>query len=194
VSEPSDDDLVQTCLAGPTGSQAVTTAFRLLHERHAAATLRFLGALCGSEALAQDALQETLLRALESLASFEAGRSFRAWFLGVARHAALDLLRREKARATEPLPATPVAAPKPPCQLERSELAALVHHALDALPQDLRQACELRHLEGASHQDVARALGCSLRTAKTRQRQALTLLAQELRRRGLHSQTPGGAA
>ena len=192
--DPIDDDLVKTCLGAPVGSPAVTSAFRLLHERHAGATLRFLRALCGSETLAQDALQETLLRALGALAGFDRQRSFRAWLLGVARHAALDLLRYETARATEPLPAAPLVAPAGPCQLEQRELAAMVHHALDALPADLRQACELRHLEGASHQEVAQTLGCSLRTAKTRQRQALTLLAQELRRSGLHSQAPGGDA
>lgn len=192
--DPSDDDLIKTCLAAPTGSPAVATAFRLLHERHAAATLRFLRALCGSDALAQDAFQETLLRALEALPRFERSRPFRAWLLGVARNAALDLLRKERVRATAPLPAAPVPAPSSPCQLEQAELASLVHHALDALPPELRRACELRHLEGGTHQDVAEALGCSLRTAKTRQRQALTLLAQELRRRGLQARAPRGEA
>lgn len=190
----SDEDLVRSCLVAPAGGPVAARAFRLLHERHAAVALRFLRALCGSEVAAQDAFQETLLRALEALPRFEPGRSFRAWLLGVARHAALDLLRRERVRAAEPLPKTPLPARVTPCRLEQAELAALVHHALDALPKDLRRACELRQLEGGSHQAVADALGCSLSTAKTRQRQALTLLAQELRRRGLHDRSLGGDA
>lgn len=191
---PSDGELVQRCLAGPAGDPAVEGAFRRLYERHELATLRFLRGLCGSDARARDAFQETLLRALESLPRFEAGRNFRAWLLGVARHAALDLLRRESARPAEPLPAAPLEAAATPCRLERAELAHLVQAALRALPDDLRRACELRQIEGCSHEEVAAALGCSLRTAKTRQRQALTLLGQELRLRGLHSPAPRGDA
>ena len=192
MSDSSDDDLVRRCLAHPAGDPEVARAFRALHERHAAPVLRFLRALTGSEARAQDAFQETLLSALESLPRFELGRSFRAWLLGVARHAALDLLRREGAGAAERLPLTPLEAPAAPCHLERAELVALVRDALSALPKDLRRACELRQLQGRTHLEVARELGCSPRTAKTRSRQALTLLAQELRRRGLHDLTPGG--
>lgn len=74
--------------------------------------------MLGSIEDAEDAVQETLLRAWARLDSFAARAPFRAWLYGIATHTCLDALRRRKSR-TWP---TDVAGPSRP---QRYELTAL---------------------------------------------------------------------
>jgi RNA polymerase sigma-70 factor (ECF subfamily) len=70
--------------------------------------------MLGSVEDAEDAVQETYLRAWAKLDSFGARSSFRAWLYGIATHVCLDALRRRKPRAWPP----DVAAPADPHQYE----------------------------------------------------------------------------
>jgi RNA polymerase sigma-70 factor (ECF subfamily) len=73
--------------------------------------------MLGSPEDAEDAVQETLLRAWSRLDSYEGRASLRAWLYGIATHVCLDALRRRKARAwpTELVgPADPGGEPLPP--------------------------------------------------------------------------------
>src|ERR671930_787745 len=69
---------------------------------------------------AEDAVQETFLRAWARLDSFAGRAPFRAWMYGIATHACLDALRRKKARVWPTdlsEPADPSSAPTPPVEL-----------------------------------------------------------------------------
>jgi RNA polymerase sigma-70 factor (ECF subfamily) len=74
--------------------------------------------MLGSVEDAEDAVQETMLRAWTRLESYEGRASFRAWLYGIATHACLDALRRRKSRSWP----TDLAGPADP---RRYELSAL---------------------------------------------------------------------
>src|SRR5919197_3637904 len=76
--------------------------------------------MLGSIEDAEDAVQETYLRAWARLDSFAGRAPFRAWMYGIATHSCLDALRRKKARVWPtalPEPADPSGSPSPPVEL-----------------------------------------------------------------------------
>src|SRR3954464_11344409 len=78
-------------------------AFRVIFERHAPAVRRFLGDLFRDAPAADEATQETFVRAHAKLRSLEEGDRLSAWLLGIARRVFLEQLRRRK-RDPDPLP------------------------------------------------------------------------------------------
>ena len=92
--EPSDDHLwVAAVLAGDAG------AFRVLFDRHAAAVRRFVRDLGRDEGLADEATQETFVRAHARLATLRDDQRMRPWLLGIARRVWLEEIRRRRPRA-----------------------------------------------------------------------------------------------
>ena len=116
--------------AGPAGDEP---AF----ERAVAPLRRELQVHCyrmlGSIEDAEDAVQETLLRAWTKLDTYAGRASFRAWLYGIATHACLDALRRRKARAWP----TDLAGPADP---HRYELVAIDVPWLQPYPDRLLDA------------------------------------------------------
>ena len=56
----------------------------------------------------------------------------------------------------------------PESVLAAKEIAAVVNAAMDALPEDLRQALTLREIEGLSYEDIAVAMNCPIGTVRSR--------------------------
>ena len=56
----------------------------------------------------------------------------------------------------------------PETVLAAKELAAAVNVAMEALPEDLRQAVTLREIEGLSYEDIAEVMGCPIGTVRSR--------------------------
>jgi len=126
-----------------------------------------------------DATQETLRRAMEQSSTEIA--SLRAWTLGIARHVALDVIRRrkrERARMVREAPDAPTSSPfveKLPdapghgadVQLAEAEELARIRSAMSRLPEAQRQALLLVHLEGLSYADAAERLGVPLGSIAT---------------------------
>ena len=52
--------------------------------------------------------------------------------------------------------------------LAAKEIAAAVNVAMEALPEDLRQAVTLREIEGLSYEDIAEVMGCPIGTVRSR--------------------------
>lgn len=182
--EPGDAELVERCLAGA----GVEESFRLLHERHAPAVARFLRGALGDEEQVRDALQETFLQLYRSLERWHPDRPFRPWALGVAARVARG---QRRTAGRKPLPALPESADPVGQEAQVSEAASreeerrLIREAIGELPGEEREVFLLRHVEGMTFEEAAAVVGCSVRTAKTRMRGALTLLGVGLRRRGL---------
>jgi RNA polymerase sigma factor (sigma-70 family) len=115
----------------------------------------YLARLLGREA-AEDAFQETFLRALRAYAKLEHGRHLRAWAFTIATRVAVDVRRK----------ATPIAEPEDiPVHDERPAYAELEHLAGE-LPPTERAAVVLRYGYDLSYDDIGAALGSSAEAAR----------------------------
>ena len=102
-------------------------------EQHRTELRGYCYRMLGSVEDAEDAVQETLLRAWARLDSYAARSTFRAWLYGIATHACLDALRRRKARRWP----TDVAGPAHP---QHYDLGALDLPWLQPYPDRLLNA------------------------------------------------------
>jgi len=125
-----------------------------------------------SEQLAEDAVQEGFLAVWRSAASFRAERAKAStWILTLVHRRAVDLVRREERRRTEPLDEEFTGS----AGEERTEEAAWlrfererVQAALKQLPDTQREAIELAYYGGFSQSELADRLGVPLGTIKSR--------------------------
>jgi len=187
----SDAELVARCRQD---RAALHGSFQALYARHAGGAYRFLRLMVG-EAQAGDCLQETFLRVYRHLDRYDPRKPFGPWLLGIARHVALDALRRDSRRPAEPLPAgeLPAGGEPVPAVAARREVDGLVREAVEGLPPTAREVFLLKQVEGLTFDEVAAALGCSVRTAKYRMKAAIDALAAVLRQRGLVAGAGEGA-
>jgi RNA polymerase sigma factor (sigma-70 family) len=130
--------------------------------------LRYLVRLLGREA-AEDAFQETFLRALRAYPKLAHGRHLRAWVFTIATRVAVDERRRRSPAG---------AVPELPVEDSRPAFAELEHIA-DDLPATERAAVVLRYGYDLPYADIAAALGSSESAA----RQAASSGVRRLRRR-----------
>jgi RNA polymerase sigma factor (sigma-70 family) len=142
--------------------------FERFYEQHRAEVLRLLRRKLGYER-AEDAFQETFLRALQAYRRLEHGEHLRAWVLTIARNVAIDALRRT--RTGRELVETGLEDSRPAFE----ELAPLT----DGLPPKERAAVVLRYGYDLSYDQIAAALGSSEEAA----RQAASTGVRRLRRR-----------
>lgn len=142
--------------------------FERFYEEHRAEVMRLLRRRLGAQR-AEDAFQETFLRALRAYGRLAHGEHLRAWVLTIAQNVALDALRR--ARPTEELADTPVHD-EPPATTELAELTA-------GLGPKERAAVVLRYGYDLSYDQIAAALDSSPAAA----RQATSTGVRRIRRR-----------
>jgi RNA polymerase sigma factor (sigma-70 family) len=142
--------------------------FERFYEEHRSEVLRLLRRRLGA-ARAEDAYQETFLRALQAYPRLEHGEHLRAWILMIAKNVAVDTLRR--AKPTEELAEHGDDDRRPAYE----ELAPLT----DGLPPKERAAVVLRYGYDLSYEQIAAALGSSEDAA----RQAASTGVRRLRRR-----------
>lgn len=106
---------------------------------------------------AEDAFQETFLRALRAYDRLEHGDYLRAWVLTIAARIAIDTGRRTRPAAHE-LPELPVVDGRP--------AYAQIEHLADGLPPTERAAVVLRYAYDLAYDDIATALGSSPEAAR----------------------------
>jgi RNA polymerase sigma factor (sigma-70 family) len=167
-------------------------AFEAIVERYRRPLQRYLRRLL-SEALAEDVLQASFVRAWQALRAGTDVRDLRPWLYRIAHNQALNTLRA----AGEALPA--VTAELPAISLEaeverREELRAALH-GIEALPDRQRAALVAIAVADRPHADVARELGMSdgaLRQLLLRARTTLRAAATALTPYPLMSWLAGG--
>ena len=145
--------------------------FERFYEEHRNAVLGQLRRLLGRDA-ADDAFQETFLRALRAYPSLKHGEHLRTWALTIARNVAIDARRREKLTSADVPDLESVDEPLPYEELRR--LTA-------DLPEKERAAVFLRYGYDLSYEDIGEALGSSPEAA----RQAASSGVRRLRRKEL---------
>ena len=137
----------------------------------------------GSRDLADEATQQTFVKAWRSASQFDASRELGPWLATIARRTSIDIHRRESRRPTAPLedvPPTDSSVVELPVGVERSYEVAEVRAAIDSLPADEREIVRLQHLEELTHTEVAERLGVPVGTVKSRSFRAHRHLAARL--------------
>ena len=141
--------------------------------------------MLGSDAAAQDLVQDTFVKLWRSAERYDASRGkLETWVLLVARSLAIDALRRRvlEARSLELLGHPPEADPRPlPDELAATaDLAARARSAMERLSGEQRAALELAYYGGKTSAEVAEMEGIPIGTAKTRIRTALLRLREAM--------------
>jgi RNA polymerase sigma factor (sigma-70 family) len=144
--------------------------FERFYEEHRVEVFRFLTRRLGRER-AEDAFQETFLRALRGYPSLQHGRHLRAWVYTIAARVVADENRRRPERAAISEEAAHDGLPA------YAELEHLAGH----LPPTERAAVVLRYGYDLDYSDIATALGSSEEAA----RQAASSGVRRLRRKGI---------
>ena len=160
-------------------------AFTELARRHQNRVFRFLLRLTGSRDDALDLAQEAFLRAWQALPGWRPEAKFATWLFGIARNAAVDLLRRRgvvEAAAPEALPERPDTAATPFARAEAAERLRLLERALAALSPEHREILLLREIEEMAYEDIAATLSVSEGTVKSRLSRARAAVLTEFRR------------
>ncbi|MCD0486363.1 sigma-70 family RNA polymerase sigma factor [Streptacidiphilus sp. ASG 303] len=156
-----------------TGDEAL---IRSLYEEHGRALLAYATRLTGDRGAAEDAVQETLVRAWRNPDALVNGKgSVRGWLLTVTRNIVTDQYRAKAARPTE---VGETAAP-PPLQPDHADSVAdslLVVEALDRLSAEHREVLQEVYLRDRSVAEAAAALGIPPGTVKSRSHYALKAL------------------
>ncbi|HTD37228.1 MAG TPA: sigma-70 family RNA polymerase sigma factor [Candidatus Limnocylindrales bacterium] len=116
---------------------------------------------------AEDATQEAFLKAYRALASFRPGAKFSTWIFTICYRGCCDRLARRKRFSGDELPDRADPAAGPELLAERSDEAARLRAAIDALPEKYRAVITLYHLQGKQYEEIATVLNLPLGTVKT---------------------------
>ncbi len=127
----------------------------------------FARGLCGRPDMADDLVQETLLKAWAAQERFEPGTSMRAWTFVILRNAYLTDMRRNRFRGDYDENVAERILTAPAGQEEPLHLSDL-HRALLTLPPERREALLLVGAGGFSYEEAANICRCAVGTIKSR--------------------------
>src|SRR5882724_13247728 len=180
VNSPSDAQVIGRSLDEP-------EAFGLIYDRHAATVLRFLGRRAGAE-VAEGLLGELFRIAFERRKIFDTSReSALPWLYGIGSNLLLKHRRGEarRLRASARMAADEAAdARASAAALDARLLFPRVADAIEALPDDERDALLLFAWEELPYQSVAEALELPIGTVRSRLNRARAQLRELLRPNG----------
>lgn len=133
---------------------------------------RYLRRQVTNGALAEDLLQETLLRIARGLPSFDGRSSARSWAFAIAARVAIDHFRRQgglfPSAELDEAAALAGGARSPDEELAVAQMNDCVRRVIDDLPDGYREAILLHHFKGLSAREAAEVCGCSEANAKVR--------------------------
>jgi RNA polymerase sigma-70 factor (ECF subfamily) len=174
-----------TVIADPDASLVVRAqtgdleAFEELVRRHTQSVFRTLAAILGDTDEAQDALQDVFLNAFKHIASFEGRSKVSTWLTSIARNGAFQ--RISKRKDMESLDGVETGEDRefrprqvrawqddPEQSYSKTQVRKLVENGMLQLSPTYRTVLMLRDIEQLSTDEVARRLGLSVPTVKTR--------------------------
>jgi RNA polymerase sigma-70 factor, ECF subfamily len=163
VRDERDGPLLQRVLAGETESYA------LLVERYRDGLSRYAVRMLGNRADAEDALQDTFVRAFRSLARCRPEDGFGPWVFGIlvnrCRTYAARRTKRQELVVTDDLTTTAAST----AHTEgRDAIRDAIMWAVGQLPSDQREAFLLRHVEDQSYETMAAVTGIRAATLRMR--------------------------
>ncbi len=165
-------------------------AFAELVELYQQAVYNLAYRMLGNVDEAEDATQETFLRAYQHLRRYDLTRPFKTWLLSIASNYCIDCIRKRRLTwlsIDEPLPPHPAltsseAAPEHAAM--DSERAAAIQSLLNDLAPDYRAAVILRYWYDMSYTEIAEALETSESAIKSRLFRARQMLVAKLKEAG----------
>ena len=173
LAELTEQSLVESWHAGD------HAAFDRIVRRYQAGLLAHARRRLGSEQAAEDAVQETLLRADRALPRFNGEYRLGNWLHRILRNVCVDEANRNRRRLAL---VDRLRAADPPCAHEAVEQTVIgrdssaVVRALDELPESYRTAFVLRAVDELPYDEVAQACGISEENARARVSRARTVL------------------
>ena len=185
----SDAPLVERAVAGD------HKAFELLVIKYQRRVQRLIGRMVRDVDLVEDIAQETFIRAYRALAQFRGDAQFYTWLYRIAVNTAkkslMDLKRNptvsensfksddddETSRVENEL----TSSETPDAVLASKEIAQIINTALEALPEELRQAITLREIEGLSYEEISETMNCPIGTVRSRIFRAREAISQKVK-------------
>jgi len=158
-------------------------AFELLVIKYQRRIQRLIGRMVRDVDLVEDIAQETFIRAYRALHQFRGDAQFYTWLyriaVNTAKKALMELkndpvLSNSSFRSTDDEDETsrpgnePTTDETPESVYAAKEIGAVVNAAMEALPEDLRQAVTLREIEGLSYDEIAAVMNCPIGTVRSR--------------------------
>jgi RNA polymerase sigma-70 factor (ECF subfamily) len=142
--------------------------------------------MLGDPEEAEDAAQETFLRAYRKIDTYDPSRKFSTWLLSIASHYCIDRLRRRRltwlSLEDEGLPPAALVShqPGPERRAVQSEREAKIQALLETLPADYRAAVVLHYWYDLSYEEIAQTTGTTVSAIKSRLFRARRMLAEQL--------------
>lgn len=163
-------------------------AYNLLVIKYQRRIERLIGRMVRDVDMVQDIAQETFIRAWRALHNFRGDAQFYTWLYRIAVNSAkkhlMDVKRDpiitesalrsadseddETSYADHPLTNRSNDSDTPETAYAAKEIAQAVNAAMDALPEELRQAITLRELEGLSYEEISDMMNCPIGTVRSR--------------------------
>jgi RNA polymerase sigma-70 factor (ECF subfamily) len=141
--------------------------------------------MLGNAAEAEDAAQETFIRAYTRLGTYDPTRKFSSWLLAIASHYCIDVLRRRRLQ-TLPLddlpPLVELSMPRstqPEQVVVSQQDASAVQKLLNVLSPAYRTPVVLRYWYDMSYREIAETMGVPISTVKARLHRARSKLARQ---------------
>ncbi len=144
---------------------AAQAALSILYRRYSQRIYTYCRKIIGESTTAEDLLQETFVKLLESGRQQRAIENFPAYLMTIARNLCLSHRARSKRQFVE-VEDFHLASRDVP--YEQRELLQLIQASLELLPEDYREAFVLREYNGLSYNEIADVIGESLDVVKVR--------------------------
>ena len=139
----------------------------------------FAISLCGNVDRADDLVQETLLRALANIDSFQPGTNMSAWLFTILRNHFRSEYRKRRREVEDADGSYAESLKSQPEQIGHVEFEEF-RIALAQLPEDQREALILVGASGFSYEEAASICGCAVGTIKSRVNRARRRLTEVL--------------
>jgi RNA polymerase sigma-70 factor, ECF subfamily len=179
--DSSDEDLIRGTARGR------IDMFEALVRRHADSLYGFLHRRTGDAGLAEDLLQEVLLRLHRHADSFRGEGSARGWLFAVAANLASSAASRRLRHAEErdsggaAIETVPNGGPGPQAGADREETGEAIRAAVSGLPDRQREVFLLRAYQDLPFEEIGTALGITPGAARAHMHHALAALRTKLK-------------
>ncbi len=168
-------------------------AFELLFTKYQRKIGRLVSRLVRDQAEIEDVTQEAFIKAYRALPQFRGDSAFYTWLYRIAINTAKNYLVSQGRRAPTSTENDADEAEtfddadqlrdinSPESLMMSRQVGETVNRAIDALPEELRTAIQLREIEGMSYEDIAVAMQCPIGTVRSRIFRARDAIALQLR-------------